>query len=35
MDNSARLMAQAAQIKAIDNRTHVWVYRNLVHVGAW
>lgn len=35
MDNSARLIEQAAQIKAADRRTRVMVYRNLVHVGAW
>ena len=35
MDNSARLLDQAAQIKAINPNTRVWVYRNLVHAGSW
>ena len=35
MDNSAVLLAQAAQVKAVSPQTHVWVYRQLVKALPW
>jgi hypothetical protein len=35
MDTNAVLIGQAAQVKAVNPRTHVWVYRQLVKALPW
>ena len=35
MDDGKRLITQAAQVKAINPKTHIWVYRNLVKALSW
>ena len=35
MDDGARLITQAAMVKAVNPNTHVWIYRNLVKALSW
>lgn len=35
MDDGSRLITQAAMVKAINPKTHVWIYRNLVKALSW
>jgi hypothetical protein len=35
MDDGARLITQAAMVKAVNPDTHVWIYRNLVKALSW
>ena len=35
MDDGARLVTQAAMVKAHNSKTHVWIYRNLVKALSW
>ena len=35
MDDGARLITQAAMVKAANPKTHVWIYRNLVKALSW
>eukprot|EP00040_Diaphanoeca_grandis_P013021 m.65878 g.65878 ORF g.65878 m.65878 type:complete len:539 (+) comp23614_c0_seq1:190-1806(+) len=35
MDDGKRLITQAAKVKAVNENTHVWIYRNLVKALSW
>ena len=35
MDDGERLIQQAAKVKEVNPKTHVWVYRNLVKALSW
>eukprot|EP01043_Picozoa_sp_COSAG02_P088920 COSAG02_NODE_25961_length_644_cov_1.223853_1_plen_214_part_11 len=35
MDDGARLITQAAMVKAVNPNSHVWIYRNLVKALSW